>query len=269
MGLDLESNLAAAVECLDDRVDSDEEGSKEGGKEGGKEATLSNENTGGQDEAESDKGKGSAALVPQKTVWLAEALLAEGRESRESDKTLTETSSKAAEETQGGTSEPIQPRKRGRPRGSVKKRGSSELRRMRDTRGKVLARLLRADPKPRKPRRSTLLVRNIQNLRGILKSTSRMLKATGTWTEAPTPSVQGQELESTEVTSNTDESDEDDKTDVGNELDGETTTAPIPKYKKQIADTFRPWVAHQDEKIIPSACGKHTCSCISFIVCSE
>ncbi|KAF9340428.1 hypothetical protein BGZ91_002120 [Linnemannia elongata] len=38
------------------------------------------------------------------------------------------------------------------------------------------------------------------------------------------------------------------------ESDGETATPVITKYKEQIANTFRPWVAQKDEKVIPSAC---------------
>ncbi|KAF9124203.1 hypothetical protein BGW39_008392 [Mortierella sp. 14UC] len=254
---DLESNLAAAVEYLDGRVDSDEEGGEEGGKEGGKEPTPSSEGswkTGVQGEAESDEGEDSLVPAPERTVWLAKALLAEGRMSRASDKTQTETGSGPAEEAQDRADKPIQPRKRGRPRGSTKTRSSPESSKMRNSRGGVIARLLRTDFKPTRPRRGVLSGRNPPKLRNILKSTSRMLKAAGTWVEAPTTSAQGQELGSTGVISNTDESDEDGKIDDGDDLDTEKTTPPIPKYKKQITGTFRPWIARQDEKIIPSAC---------------
>ncbi|KAF9902419.1 hypothetical protein EC991_004966 [Linnemannia zychae] len=240
----LESNLAAAVEYLDGRSDSDEEGGEEGGEEGVKGAISSSEGsqkTGTQSEAD------SVVLVPERTVWLAKALLAEGRENRASYATQTETRSKVAEEAQDKSDKPVQLRKRGRPRGS-------RTTTTRDSRGRVISRLLRCDAKPRKSRKGELLARDPSKLRNILKSTSRMLKAAGTWIEAPTTPPPGQELESVGAVSSTDESDENGKNDIDDNLDTETTTAPIPKYKKQIANTFRPWVAQRDDKVIPSAC---------------
>ncbi|KAG9072708.1 hypothetical protein KI688_000483 [Linnemannia hyalina] len=79
-----------------------------------------------------------------------------------------------------------------------------------------------------------------------LKDTTRKLNALGTWTEAHKSPTGDQGQERSEVIA---------ESGVKDESDGETATPVVTKYKEQIANTFRPWVAQKDEKVIPSACG--------------
>ncbi|KAH7059645.1 hypothetical protein BKA57DRAFT_431958 [Linnemannia elongata] len=78
-----------------------------------------------------------------------------------------------------------------------------------------------------------------------LKDTTQKLNILGTWTEAHRSPTGDQEQKRSEVVA---------EAGVKDENDGETATPVITKYKEQIANTFRPWVAQKDEKVIPSAC---------------
>ena len=77
-----------------------------------------------------------------------------------------------------------------------------------------------------------------------LKDTTRKLDALGTWTEAHKSPTGDQEQKRSEVVA---------EAGVKDESDGETVTPIITKYKEQIANTFRPWVAQKDEKEIGRA----------------
>ncbi|KAG0287471.1 hypothetical protein BGZ96_008588 [Linnemannia gamsii] len=78
-----------------------------------------------------------------------------------------------------------------------------------------------------------------------LKDTTRKLNALSTWTEGPTTPTGYQEQEEIEVIV---------EDGVEDACRMETTTPVIPKYKQQIASTFRPWVAQKDEKVHLSVC---------------
>ncbi|KAF9551872.1 hypothetical protein EC957_004196 [Mortierella hygrophila] len=78
-----------------------------------------------------------------------------------------------------------------------------------------------------------------------LKDTTRKLNTLITWTEAHKYPTGDQGQERSEVVA---------EAGVKDESDGETATPVVTKYKEQIANTFRPWVAQKDEKVIPSAC---------------
>lgn len=92
---------------------------------------------------------------------------------------------------------------------------------------------------------------------GYLKDTTRKLNALSTWTESPTTPTGYQEQVEIELVT---------EDGVEDERGMETTTPVIPKYKEQIASTFRPWVAQKDEKVSLSVCGRRlfTSSIIIF-----
>ncbi|KAG0365491.1 hypothetical protein BGX24_004130, partial [Mortierella sp. AD032] len=233
-----ESNLAAAVEYLDSRLD------------GGEEAAQSRDDgswrIGVKGERVSDEEAESMVPVRERTNWLARALLDEGPESRTSDKTQTGTESDTVGKAQDGVVEPGLPLKH-------KRRSSTQG--TQQSRRRVVEELIRSPAMKgvRSGRRSTIPTAHVKMMK-VMKNASQTLKATGTWTVAPGMSMQGQDLESASIASDTDESGENGENDDSDDSGMKAKTPTIPKYRKQIANTFRPWIARKGEKVIPSAC---------------
>ncbi|KAG0268630.1 hypothetical protein BGZ95_002395 [Linnemannia exigua] len=249
----LESNLAAAVEYLDYELEGGEDGSEDSSEEAAQSRDDGSWNIGAKDKEEFDEEADPTVPVLERTKWLARALLDEGLESRASDKTRTGTGSEAAGKVHDGTVEPVQPRKR--------KRHSSSRRTQQYCR-RVVEDLIRS-PQPEysimarkgvlSGRRSTIPTAHVKMMK-VMKNASQALKSTGTWTVASGTSTQDQGSEAASVASDTDENGENGESGDRDDSDMKAKTPAIPKYRKQIANTFRPWVARKGEKVIPSAC---------------
>lgn len=277
----LDANLAVAVEYLDGAMDDieDEDLSNDG---------PSNDEpwkVGVQGERDSHEEADSAVKESAKSVWLAKALFAEdeGRGYHGSAKVPrkrgrpwkippgeehpVKIKRPVGRPRKEPTEEPVKikrPRKVAMKDEELLEPGRSESQEKKAVKMAILKAERKGKNKDKNKGNGKDKVKTAPRRRGFtgrgmeryLKDTTRKLTALGTWTEAHKSSTGVQEQKSSEVVA---------EAGVKDESDGETATPAITKYKEQIANTFRPWVAQKDEKVIPSACGKRLLASCSFL----